>query len=271
MNLFKQIVTEVLEELNAPIIFDISKISKEELRKQYVNYEIISVPDHYGNPLMKDEKDNYITENKEISYPLIEVKKIMSKKYSLEDWQFKIVTNSNKIEVALLIPNIDNNFKTIESDMKQLGYFPGAIRKIYTFNMQWIQIQFEPLYQKEENDELLKMPYLYHITPYYNFESIKTNGIIPKHENKRFNYPNRIYLFKYTVTDEQLKHLAQQLCYSNDNPKNNGKYYILTINTKKLPENVKLYLDPNYEMGCFTDSIIPYECIDYVDEIQLKK
>lgn len=271
MHLFKQIIEEFLEELNVPLLFDITKIPEEQLRKQYVNYEITSVPDHYGSPLIKNEKENYIVENKEISYPLIEVKKIMLKKYSLEDWQFKIVTNANKIEVALLIPNIVNNLKTIVSDMKQLGYFPGAKRNINSFNMRWMQVQFEPLYQKEENDELLKMPYLYHITPFYNLESIKNNGILPKHENKKFNYPDRIYLIKYTVTEEQLKHLAQQLCNTNNNPKNDGKYCILTINTKKLPENIKLFLDPNYELGCFTNETIPFNCVDYVDEIVLKK
>ena len=67
MHLFKQIIEEFLEELNVPLLFDITKIPEEQLRKQYVNYEITSVPDHYGSPLIKNEKENYIVENKDFT------------------------------------------------------------------------------------------------------------------------------------------------------------------------------------------------------------
>lgn len=132
--------------------------------------------------------------------------------------------------------------------------------------MDWLQLQFEPVYQDDETDTLKSKGFLYHITPEYNLESIKKNGIVPKSENNLFNYPDRIYLVKADTNAIELENLIKQLWQHNKNSSNNGEYCVLKINTRKLPEKIKLCLDPNYELGCWTNDVIPSECIDGVFE-----
>ena len=220
-------------------------------------------------PLLKNDDGQYLIENENESTPLEEVKKIISTKYLLKDKQFIITKNANEIYIALLIPNIGENIKLLEDDMKQLGYFIGTVRNIKILNMDWVQLQFEPLYQKDETESMTEKPYLFHITPNYNLDSIKKNGLLPKSDNSKFNYPDRIYLIKYGISEHQIIHLAKQLCLLNKNPKNDGNYSILAINTKKLPKNIKIFLDPNYEMGCYTNDIIPFDCVDFITNINL--
>ena len=261
----KRIISRVITEvIGKRLVFDINSISEKDARQQFINFKIVAIPDHYGSPFLKDKQGKYIIDEIIESLPLSEVKGLIAKKYSLQDWQFKIVTNANKIEIALIIPNIDTNKDMLEDDMLQLGYFSGIALPFKLHNMDWIQLQFEPLYQNDETNDLKNKGVLYHITPKYNIDSIKKNGILPKSENNLFNYPNRIYLVKSDITATQMEHLVKQLCQHNTNPLNNGEYCILKINTRKLPETVKLYLDPNYEMGCWTSDEIPPNCIENI-------
>lgn len=268
----KNIVLKVIKEVvNQKILFDISKISKEQSDKQYVNFKTIMVPDNYGSIFFKDEDNKYILDEIEKSLPLSEVKEIIVKRFDLEDWQFRIISHANNIEIALLIPHIDTNKEILEDDMMQLGYFLGTTLPIVMNGKNWLQMQFEPIYQDDKTNELKNGDYLFHITPKYNLESIKQQGILPKSENSLFNYPPRIYLLKSDVTPTEFIDFIKKLNARNKNPLNTGEYCILRISTRKLPENVQLFLDPNYEKGCWTNNKIPYKCINGIIEYNINR
>lgn len=93
-------------------------------------------------------------------------------------------------------------------------------------------IEISKKYVSEAEKETPKI--LYHITPTKNIKSILENGIIPKSEDMRHKYPNRVY-----VADNisSLKQLAKEL----KRWKGPEDYSIIQINTKEL--DFKLYKD----------------------------
>jgi hypothetical protein len=259
----------VEDSLKNSFIFDLSKIPCEELKKQYINYRFLSDNDLFGSPLMKNmETNNYITENDGYCEPLNKVMDIITKKYNLKDWQFEIIEHANNIEVALLISDIDMNMEIIKNDMNQLGYFCSKVNKYEFLGMEWASMQFEPLYQNDVNSIVHNFKVLFHISPIENLESIKTKGFIPQHNNKRFNYPPRVYFVKGNVTRDDLYNMTKQLADTNNKY---GKYNIYTIEVSRINDNVKFYFDPNYEYGVFTEEPIPYYTVISVSEIEISE
>ena len=155
--------------------------------------------------------------------------------------------------------------------MKQLGFFPSISSWKRRGFMIWKAIKFEPYEQVEITKEAKKFHTLYHITPSYNHKNIMQNGLLPKSENNLFDYPDRVYLLYGNIDFNNLIYLTKQLYMKNKktNKHNKGLYNIYGINTSKLPNNIKIYGDPNYSKGYFTKQIIPPNCINLINTIQV--
>ena len=256
---------DTLEWLN------LDKVTKEQARKQFVNYRITVLNPGYGSPLFK-YNDQYINECKDYSIPLNEVKNVIVKKYNLADWQFEIKTAFNNIELSLVIPKKYTNEQFILEDMNHCGYFLSKHNDISIHNYPYVICQYEPYYQESVKNDVLAMKVIVHISPKYNNESIKKNGFIPQHKNKAFLYPDRVYYIKGTVSITDIQELGSML-YNVDkieNKNNTGEYIIYWIDTSKLPDNIDFYYDPNYEHGLFTYDSIPYSCIISESPLNLK-
>ena len=54
------------------------------------------------------------------------------------------------------------------------------------------------------------------------------------------------------VEDKEIFELGQELCIYNNNEKNDGTYFLLSIELNKLQNDVRFYYDPNSSIGIFT-------------------
>lgn len=167
---------------------------------------------------------NKVNEDKYISYDIEKVRKEIIKRYSLADWQFQIVEEANKINVALVVPNYIRNEELITKDMDIFGYYVNLKYKKELFGYPHLIIKFDPKYPPSINNTVRNLTCLLHLTPIYNLESIEKNGFIPQHKNKKFSYPPRLHFIKGNVTRDDVILLGQQLCNFNDDIKNNGEY-----------------------------------------------
>ena len=83
-------------------------------------------------------------------------------------------------------------------------------------------------------------------------------------------YPDRIYCMRGdNLTKEQLGILKNVQTVRNHSVQNNNKqneYVLLTIDVKKLPETIKMYIDPMSPNAILThDNIPPTSIIKYED------
>ena len=255
-NEIKRIVKETIQEYIEKFrkeVFDLSKITPEMAEKQFVDYATM---EPVGFTVLNYNK---IEEDVNYSRPLSEVRADMMAKYQWDPWQFVVTQISNNIEIALLIPDYNQNIPTIISDMNKNGYFKGYERSVLINNLHYKELRFEPLYQESERNTVINMGMIFHSTYKNNIPNILQNGLIPDSKNPKFTYPKRVYFYKFTSDIRKICDITVQL--ANVNHKNVLDYCIITIDTKKIPDNVDFYFDPIYENGIFTNDIIPTECI----------
>ena len=255
-NEIKRIVKETIQEYIEKFrkeVFDLSKITPEMAEKQFVDYATM---EPVGFTVLNYNK---IEEDVNYSRPLSEVRADMIAKYQWDPWQFVVTQISNNIEIALLIPDYNQNIPTIISDMNKNGYFKGYERSVLINNLPYKELRFEPLYQESERNTVINMGMIFHSTYKNNIPNILQNGLIPDSKNPKFTYPKRVYFSKFTSDIRKICDFTVQL--ANVNHKNVLDYCIITIDTKKIPDNVDFYFDPIYENGIFTNDIIPTECI----------
>lgn len=255
-NEIKRIVKETIQEYIEKFrkeVFDLSKITPEMAEKQFVDYATM---EPVGFTVLNYNK---IEEDVNYSRPLSEVRADMMAKYQWDPWQFMVTQISNNIEIALLIPDYNQNIPTIISDINKNGYFKGYERSVLINNLPYKELRFEPLYQESERNTVINMGVIFHSTHKNNIHGILQNGLIPDSKNPKFTYPKRVYFSKFTSDIRKICDITLQL--ANVNHKNVLDYCIITIDTKKIPDNVDFYFDPIYENGIFTNDIIPTESI----------
>lgn len=254
--------------INDFIPFDIFKIPIDILRKQYIDYKTNLPISKYTDSQYKTvvEESN---ETKQIESVIDDLKV----KFFLDDWQCLVARAHNNIDVALVIPNTENNKKLIINEMESCGYFVGKTRNLQREDMYWLQIQFEPYHSKSINDEIKSDDVLYHITSINNEQSILDNGIVPTNEDvvngKKSNRPNMVFLLREYTGRIQWKKLAQIINKSRPNNLKSNRYVVFQIEINKLPKNIVFQGDPEHPSGVCTYSKIPKKAIKLLTYIDL--
>lgn len=241
---------------------DLSMVTAEEAKQQYVDYSLFVNNVGFNNILLK-HNGKYIKENKTYTVPINIAKSNICKKYYLLDWQFQIKKACNNIDIAIVTPAKKFNEQYIVEDMKQLGYFVSTQEETKLYGYVYVIYRFEPIHQLSVKNEILSMGIILHISPKYLQESIMKNGFIPQHKNNVYKFPDRVYFVKGDVNMKDVQELGT-LLYNADkitNKQNIGDYIIYWINTELIPNNVDFFYDPNYENGIYTYDIIPYNCV----------
>lgn len=225
-----------------------------DIRKQYVDYNFVTLHG-FGNPLMKVD-GKYVAKHPKYGLPPEEVIDTIEDTYHLEDWQ--IIKRPNQI--SIIVADIGNNKTMIESDMKYMGYFLSISEPVHIEDMKWCKMRFEPRMQEDESNRIKQYGLLLHISPTGNTESIMKNGIIPNSKNKYYKYPNRVYLFKGDIQYRFLKRFGRGMARANGLPDSTA-YTVFEVDTEKLPDDIKFYIDPNLDEGVYTEHTIPPEAI----------
>ena len=250
-------------------IFDLCKIPEEELLKQYSDISLVHTFSGYGSLLFKNEGKAYKVENDGRVTPVSQVKHELDWKYGFAPWQIRIKDRGHDIQICVCIADFKKGVDEIVNDFKQMGYFLSKTSPVSSPvpNQKWLALQFEPIYQVDEVNEILNCGDLFHLTPQYNLQNIISNGLQPKSDNGLFDYPNRVYLFIGNTPILQIYALGQQLSSVNKSPQNDGRYVLLKVNSQGLRNGYSLHYDPNYEYGVFTENIIPPNLISIVNHI----
>ncbi len=169
--------------------------------------------------------------------------------------------------------------KLVRAAFEYCGY-SYSVTKSTTYSMNGIYQTdvFEEKNPKDNDTEeiLSSQKYLLHITPEYYLEKILKNGIVPKSKNLRFNFPERVYLLNGDTSEGYVLGLAYEFSRMKassaaesgyDGYRDDNKWAVIKIDVSKLPADIKLFKDPNYDGGIFTPNNIPPETISEVGHI----
>lgn len=150
-NYIKKTVRETINEIrNLARYFDLDSFSKKEIQEHFFS-SLIKLPVGFGNPLMRDDSDNYLLENNSRVYPAKQVKKLISDKYQLKDWQIKVDDSSDDIQITICIPIYLADDKELVEDFERLGYAKIFVSDIkFCFGYGWVFLQFESERQPQE-------------------------------------------------------------------------------------------------------------------------
>lgn len=248
------------DKLDIEKLFHIDSIPIEELEDQYIDLSSIVSSSGYGGRFM-GTNGKILKEEALSTLSIDETKSQIKDKFQLKDWQFATKNGKNGIELVVLYPGIFKNTKLIKDAMLACGWSVATTGYIFKHMMLWRVISFDPIFQDDVYSEARQYDYLFHWTPLYNYQSILKDGLIPKSENKYFDYPDRLHFIKGNASMQEVYNIGQQLCASNKKYKNNGDYILLGIDMSKLPREIEIFYDPRYECGYYTKESIPSSSI----------
>lgn len=250
---------------------DLSDIDIDILKSEYRDLRYEPVMQCYGNPMYEP---NTVKEEFGRILPADDVVKTLIEKYNLNSAMVKKREAHNNIAIYVVVADIGVNDKLIEDDMEKVGYFLGSKTHRSIDNMDFWILHFEPTSKMQADvTDRVKAAYmlLFHWTPAYCFNSIMQSGLNPSSENKNFSYPNRVYLIKGDATDKEIYALGQSLCMYNDDERNDGQYTLVSVDTRKLENSVRIFYDPNLEIGLYTEAVIPKLALKKVADITFQK
>lgn len=238
----------------------INSIPKKELYEAYNDPFIMAGSNAWDNPFDNNENSPLrLHESFKFAVSPEFVEDAIRVYTRLRNWQIHKSKGKNGVGIYVLLAKNDPTIRLIKLGMKKMGYFfARSAPFVDKYGKEWIKYQFDPLIQDDNTNEILKQKFLYHITPQYNVDSILKNGLLPRHDNDIYYYPDRVYMFA-TDDMDKIKKWGYRLYFANGDERNDGNYTILQVDTNVLKnDKVKLYYDPNLPDGVYTtDKISP--------------
>ena len=247
----------------------LSKLSKEDLDKIWIDYSTIRHAANYSNPLTIHMISN-IHEGLIHTYPLDKTISYIKSYFGLADWQIMQVLAANGVNhINVIIPNISNNLELMKEAMNLCGYYWGSPKEDTFRPNVLVALQFEVKVEEDKSEQIRnEETALYHLTPCYNRKKIEAIGFSPRCKNELFNYPSRVYFLRGSLDMNEIINIGTQLSNANNSIGNTGDYALFTIDLSAIPNDVKLSLDPNNPYGIYTTSNIKPNVITKIQNIK---
>lgn len=154
--------------------------------------------------------------------------------------------------------NYDELLKKIGKVMALCGYSLSFETTEDDGRYKYRLLQYEPKFENVVDIKQWKT--IVHITPERHLKKIVENGFSPRWNNSLFKYPPRVYFFKGDISSDKVIGMARSM--DNANGGKNEQYVFIMVDTSKIPENVRFFVDTTYENGIFTYENIPASAIN---------
>lgn len=165
-------------------------------------------------------------------------------------------------------------FEWLNSRFTSLGWFPikmpinGRIDAPYNPDMfkKWISVPtntYTLVLEPKYDVEIDPVPEtLFHITEERWVKKILAKGLIPKTYSKMTPHPERVYFAMTLASAESL--FPRLSRFSKET-----RFVVLKIDTKSIPQYFRVFVDPNFDDGCYSlNTVPPYvvEIIKYLEK-----
>ena len=215
--------------------------------------------------MSKELKESPLMEGVFSTYEPEKVKRYLEKRYGKYAFVETFENDNNVTIFRIGVYNDEENKHVVDSDMALCGYFPSETK--VSKDGTTLYIYYEPRHQNKVNELVQDEEYIYHLTHTNKVNKILKNGLVPKTNNKKFLYPDRIYCFLHEPDVDDCLILMKQF-YNEElkkaKQKNitvyNGTYTLLKIDTE-LVKNIDFSYDPNAIDCVYTYDNIPPQAI----------
>lgn len=224
--------------------------------------------DHRYIPTYKDPITILLAEGISKSFPVRKVISYIKKHFKIPNNRilqgYDSISNQYNNTIMVNITAESSLIDSISRAMNACGYYLATpLDAINSGGDKWLR--FEPRYDTAVADEIKKREkFLIHLTPEKNVPKIRKNGLVPYSKNSITRYPERVYLLRGSIPDDDILDLYEMLAVTYNHKKQtpSWNYAKVIVNTSKLSDDIKLFIDPNYpDYGIYTVDNIPPSAI----------
>lgn len=156
--------------------------------------------------------------------------------------------------ISVSVPNIEENVQLIQDAFRIYEYRLSTPIEESTQG-QFVWLDFEPHDDTQEIRD--KETTLYFITHYHKRSCIRHFGRFPY--QGLFHTTHNPYFIRGSITLDEIK----KICATK------GKYALFALDLSKIPQDVKLYLDPTNHYGIYTPTPISPDAIISLNELTI--
>lgn len=199
-------------------------------------------------------------------YPIEDVIEYISSYFDMFPTQIgKQWTQEGTYNIKVCIPIIAENIIVIKEAFRLFGYrLCTPAEELKQGHFAWLLFE-----QNDDSEEIRnEEDSLYFLIPYRKKGCIKHFGRLP-YENELFNDPRNNYLLKGSTSKEEIKRICSFKRDVNPNISSINRFALYTIDLNKIPNDAKLYLDPNNSYGIYTPHFISQNAIINMEELNL--
>lgn len=198
------------------------------------------------------------------TYPIDDTINFVNKMLGVPFESFRVLNcqnNRNSIKVIVSNDIDDESVNKLNRAFNTCGYFFSLKLNEYENAHSLI---FEPKYDKDVYDRVMKNKFLIHITFEKYVDKIMKIGLSPRTHNKFWKYPDRVYLISTNDLND-VNNIGVALAA------NNESICLVLLNKDNLHNNIKFYDDPNAKNGIFTYDNIPPNAIHNIIKLDVNK
>lgn len=217
------------------------------------------IPPSYNNPLTL-YMNGTLNEGLVMTYPFESMKKHVVDFFGLPYYDFHEYIANGVRCAAIDIPDNKVAIEQLNKAMEFYGYFKSQTGKL---GDGILRLHYEPKFQDEFDISEEKI--LYHVSPIRYMDKILKMGFCPYNKNIFFKFPERVYFFRGSFGEENVKNYADMVCQAKLNGNKSEKYVIYSIDANQL-QNKHFFIDPNIDGGIYTNENISPKTIINIHE-----
>lgn len=246
-------------------IFDLRKIPKEILKKNFVSYSPYRLNASCDSRFQIGKNGKFVCEAIDYEGNVDDAIEDITSTFPIDKvYQVTKAKGHHGMYVALLVANKTGNLEIIIECMTQYNLFPSKEIKNNVLSdgeTEWVDIRFEPTEQDDVTD-FVRNNYekLWHLSPEINEANILKTGLIASNNNPIYKYSSpRLHLIEGNATPKDIQNLANAL-YGQAQAKGieglSNRYTLFSIDLSKVPQTTRFFFDVNEKFGLFTNSNI---------------
>ena len=240
-------------------IFELDKIPDDVLKSIAIDFRFF--PRKFGIRTRIDESSNVILEDAKRTLTPDEVKNELRGAFYMDSWQIRVQKGHNKIDLLIFVSLIGKNREMIIDALTNFGWFYVGEKILHNrVGDECVVLNFEPMFQEDISGVLKELDKILHWTPAYLIDEITKNGLSPKAENKLGNHQPAVFFMSGNMPYPMVMILGKGLCVNNKDPRNDGMYILLSVNTCDV-RGIPFFYDPNAENSFYTKETISPEII----------
>ncbi len=263
----KHVLSHSAETDNEEVKEFLCTLSEEDLKQIVIDYNDIDKIASFENPLTLHILHRiYGYGSGSPAFAADRIIEYISSYFNMFPSQIKQAEmQDGKCAIKVCIPHICDNIQLVKEAFRLFEYrLCTPEDEIKRDRFVWLH--FEP---KDDTAEIRREETrLYFLIPYRKRGCIKHFGRFP-YDNGLFHYFRNVYLLRGSINKDEIRKICALKRDANSDLSAINRFALYTLDLNKIPDEAKLYLDPNNHYGIYTPDTISPSVIINMEELNL--